>query len=81
MLLQICRFKKINYDFMGGGGFIKIFLLEVYVSGGEGDHLVQSKISVEPYYRVREFCPGLDFQTHLANSSLLSVLYMVVKLF
>lgn len=47
---------------MEGGGFINIFLLEVYISGGEGDHLVQSKISVEPYYRVRGSCPGLDFQ-------------------
>lgn len=62
MLLQICRFKKTNYNFMEGGGFMNIFLLEVNISGGEGDHIVQSKIPVEPHYRVRVFCPGLDFQ-------------------
>lgn len=39
MLLQICRFKT-SYDFMEGAGFITIFLLEVYISGGEGDHIV-----------------------------------------
>lgn len=48
-LMKACRFKKTSYDCMEGGRF---FFHKFILVGCGGNHILQSKIPVEPYYRV-----------------------------